>query len=138
MTLAITVTAYSVQQPTSKPEAIHRRMIMPPLPTFRSPEVSLWQSAIDEVLAQQRANAPQVLGEDEPGPRSQEPIAMQAAAAAEAILKGQPVPPSVLGVPVEDCARLYMELILAQTAGDQAKIERLKDQIEFSTCDPLW
>jgi predicted phosphodiesterase len=111
---------------------------MAPLPTFRSPEVSLWQSAIDEVLAQQRANAPRVLGEDEPGPRSQEPIAMQAAAAAEAILKGQPVPPSVLGVPVEDCARLYMELILAQAADDQQKIERLKDEIEFSTCDPLW
>ncbi|HEU5102253.1 MAG TPA: metallophosphoesterase, partial [Roseiflexaceae bacterium] len=111
---------------------------MPPLPTFRSPEVSLWQSAIDEVLAQQRANAPQVLGENEPEARSQAPIAMQAAAAAEAILKGEPVPPSVLGVPIDECARLYMELILAQAAGDQTKIERLKDQIEFSTCDPLW
>ena len=111
---------------------------MPPLPTFRNSAVSLWQSAIDEVLAQQRAKAPQVLGDDEPGPRSQEPIAMQAAAAAEAILSGQPVPPSVLGVPVEDCAKLYLQLILAQAQGDDQKVARLKDEIEFSTCDPLW
>jgi hypothetical protein len=100
--------------------------------------VSLWQSAIDEVLARSRANQPQVLGDDEPGARSQEPIAMQAAAAASAILKGEPVPPAVLGIPVEDCARLYLELILAQAQGDDLKVERLKDEIAFSTCDPLW
>src|SRR5215207_2292315 len=111
---------------------------MAPLPTFRNAEVSLWQSAIEEVLAQQRANQPQVLGDEPPVPSSQAPIAMQAAAAANAILKGEPVPPSVLGIPVEDCARLYLELILAQAAGDEKKVERLKDEIEFSTCDPLW
>jgi predicted phosphodiesterase len=110
---------------------------MAPLPTFRNSAVSLWQSAIDEVLAQQRANQPQVLG-DERGPSSQAPIMLQAVAAAEAILKGEPVPPAVLGIPIEDCASLYLQLILAQAQGDEPKVERLKDQIEFSTCDPLW
>jgi predicted phosphodiesterase len=111
---------------------------MPPLPTFRNPAVSLWQSAIDEVLAQQRANQPQVLGDEPPPPSSQAPIMLQAVAAAEAILKGEPVPPSVLGVPVEDCATLYLQLVLAQAQGDTKKVAQLKDEIDFSTCDPLW
>ena len=111
---------------------------MPPLPTFRNSAVSLWQSAIDEVLAQQRANQPQVLGDEPPVPSSQAPIMLQAVAAAEAILSGQPVPPAVLGVPVEDCAQLYLKLILAQAQGDDQQVARLKDEIEFSTCDPLW
>jgi predicted phosphodiesterase len=110
---------------------------MPPLPTFRSPAVSLWQSAIEEVLAQQRANQPQVLGDEQP-PASQAPIMLQTVAAAEAILKGEPVPPAVLGVPVGDCAQLYLKLVLAQAQGDQQQVERIKDEIEFSTCDPLW
>ena len=55
---------------------------MPPLPTFRNPAVSLWQSAIDEVLAQQRASQPQVLGDEPPVPSSQAPIMLQAVAAA--------------------------------------------------------
>src|SRR3954454_24683981 len=107
---------------------------MPPLPTFRSPVVSLWQSAIDEVLAQQRANQPQVLGDEPAPPSSQAPIMLQTVAAAEATLSGQPVPPSVLGIPVEDCASLYLQLILAQAAGDDTNVERLKDEIAFSTC----
>ena len=111
---------------------------MPPLPTFRSPAVSLWQSAIDEVLAQQQANQPQVLGDEPPPPSSQAPIMLQAVAAAEAILSGQPVPPAVLGIPVEDCAQLYLKLILAQARGDDRQVAQLKHQIEFSTCDPLW
>jgi len=111
---------------------------MAPLPTFRNSAVSLWQSAINEVLAQQRANQPQVLGDEPPVPSSQAPIMLQAVAAAEAILQGEPVPPSVLGIPVEDCASLYLQLILAQAQGDEQKVERLKDEIEFSTCDPLW
>jgi predicted phosphodiesterase len=111
---------------------------MPPLPTFRSPVVSLWQSAIDEVLAQQRANQPQVLGDEPPPPSSQAPIMLQTVAAAEAILSGQPVPPSVLGIPVEDCAKLYLQLVLAQAQGEDKKVKQLKDEIAFSTCDPLW
>jgi hypothetical protein len=111
---------------------------MPPLPTFRNPAVSLWQSAINEVLAQQRANQPQVLGDEPPVPSSQAPIMLQAVAAAEAILSGEPVPPAVLGLPIEDCAKLYLQLILAQAQGDDQQVERLKDDIEFSTCDPLW
>ncbi len=111
---------------------------MPPLPTFRNSAVSLWQSAINEVLAQQRANQPQVLGDEPPPPTSQAPIMLQAVAAAEAILKGEPVPPSVLGLPIEDCAQLYLKLILAQSRGDNQQVAQLKSEIEFSTCDPLW
>src|SRR5215204_1636586 len=98
---------------------------MPPLPTFRSPVVSLWQSAINEVLAQQRANQPQVLGDEPPVPSSQAPIMLQAVAAAEAILSGEPVPPSVLGLPIEDCAKLYLQLVLAQAQGDEQKVAQL-------------
>src|SRR3954447_9535278 len=111
---------------------------LPPLPTFRNSAVSLWQSAINEVLEQQRANQPQVLGDELPTPSSQAPIMLQAVAAAEAILSGEPVPQSVLGIPIEDCAKLYLQLVLAQAQGDEQKVAQLKDQIEFSTCDPLW
>src|SRR5690349_15904910 len=111
---------------------------MPPLPTFRSPAISLWQSAIDEVLAQEQANQPQVLGDEPPPPTSQAPIMLQTVAAAEALLKGQPVSPQVLGLPVGDCAQLYLKLVLAQAQGDQQQVDQLKDEIVFSTCDPLW
>src|SRR5438105_6686345 len=95
---------------------------MAPLPTFRSPAVSLWQSAIDEVLAQQRANQPQVLGDEPSVPNSQAPIMLQTVAAAEALLKGAPVSPAVLGLPIEDCAQLYLKLVLAQAQGDQQQV----------------
>jgi hypothetical protein len=111
---------------------------MPPLATFRSPVISLWQSAINEVLAQQRESQPQVLGEEEAVPSSDAPIMLQTVAAAEAILSGQPVPPAVLGLPIEDCAQLYLQRILAQARGDTQRVAQLKSEIDFSTCDPLW
>jgi Calcineurin-like phosphoesterase len=111
---------------------------MPPLATFRSPVISLWQSAISEVVAQERESQPAVLGEDEAVPSSDVPIMLQTVAAAEAILSGQPVPPAVLGIPIEDCAQLYLRLILAQARGDTQQVAQLKNDISFSTCDPLW
>jgi len=111
---------------------------MPPLATFRSPVISLWQSAINEVLAQQRESQPAVLGEEEAVPSSDTPIMLQTVAAAEAILSGQPVPPAVLGIPIEDCAQLYLRLILAEARGDTQQVAQLKSDIDFSTCDPLW
>jgi predicted phosphodiesterase len=112
---------------------------MPPLPTFRSPVISLWQSAINEVLAQQKAAQPKVLGDDQPVSSADAPIMIETVAAAEAILSGKPLPKDgVLGVPVGDCAQLYLQLILAQARGDKQKAAQLKSQIDFSTCDPLW
>ncbi len=111
---------------------------MPPLATFRNQAISLWQSAINEVLAQQREAQPRVLGEEEPTPASDTPIMLQTVAAAEAILSGQPVPRDVLGLPIEDCAQLYLNLILAEAKGDTQQAEHLRGEIRFSTCDPLW
>jgi predicted phosphodiesterase len=111
---------------------------MPPLATFRNPVISLWQSAINEVLARQREAQPRVLGEEEPTPTSDTPIMIETVAAAEAILSGQPVPRDVLGLPIEDCAQLYLKLILAEASGNTQQAAQLKNEIGFSTCDPLW
>jgi hypothetical protein len=111
---------------------------MTTITTFRSPVVSVWQSAIDEVLA--RRNAAATLGE----PTSQtlssdEPLMIEAVSAASAILQGQPLPDdAVLGVEVADCAQLYLQLIVAQAKWDTKRVAELKRLIGFSTCDPLW
>ncbi len=111
---------------------------MPPLTTFRSPVLSLWQSAVNEVVSRQAASQPSVLG-DEPAANlsSTTPIMLQSIDAAEAILSGQPAQaPTVLGV--ADCAQLYMQLIVAEARGQANRVAQLKSEIEFSTCDPLW
>jgi hypothetical protein len=102
---------------------------MPPLATFRNPVISLWQSAINEVLARQREAQPRELGEEEPTPTSDTPIMIETVAAAEAILSGQPVPRDVLGLPVGDCAQLYLKLILAEASGDTQQAAQIKNRL---------
>ena len=110
---------------------------MSPIKTFRNPVLSLWQSAIREVTAQRNAARPVTLGDDPPPISSDEPLMLQSVAVAEAILEGKPAPePAVLGF--SDCAQLYVQLILAQALGNQRRVAELKNEIEFSTCDPLW
>lgn len=111
---------------------------MPPLATFRHPVISLWQSAVNEVLAQQRESQPNVLSAEAPTPSSDTPIMQQTVAAASSILNGEPVPHEVLGMPIADCAQLYLKLILAEAKGDTQAVAQLKSEIGFSTCDPLW
>lgn len=114
---------------------------MPTITTFRSPVVSLWQSAVNEVLAQQAASQPAVLGDEGQSPESNlsstTPIMLQTIDAAEALLSGRE-PPAVLGMPLGDCAQLYMQLIIAQARGQADRVAQLKNEIDFSTCDPLW
>src|SRR5262245_38786374 len=107
--------------------------------TFRSSVLSLWQSAINEVLTRRNAAQPGVLGESEPHLSADTPIMMQSVAVAEAILSGQPVPDTtLLGGEIGDCAQLYLQLILAQATRNSRKVAKLKNEISFSTCDPLW
>ena len=59
---------------------------MPPLTTFRSPVLSLWQSAVNEVVSRQAASQPAVLG-DEPTANlsSTAPLMLKSIDAAEAL-----------------------------------------------------
>jgi len=112
-------------------------VLMTTITTFRSPIVSVWQSAIDEVLA--RRNAAATLGEAPKTLSADEPLMIEAVAAANAILQGQPVPDAgVLGVDVTDCAQLYLQLVIAQARWDTKRVAELKNLLSFSTCDPLW
>jgi predicted phosphodiesterase len=112
---------------------------MPPLTTFHSPVLSLWQSAINEVLAQQKAAQPKALGESELPSSADAPIMLQSVAAAEALLNNKPMPKdAVLGIPVSECAQLYIQLILAEAQGDTDRVAQLKSRISFSDCDVLW
>jgi 3',5'-cyclic AMP phosphodiesterase CpdA len=112
---------------------------MDSLATFRSPVVSLWQSAINEVLARQHDAQPQTLGDELPPSTADAPIMRESAAAAQALLSGQLVSqPGVLGVSAGDCGQLYLQLVLARARGDTQAIARLESEITFSHCDPLW
>ncbi len=67
---------------------------MPPITTFQSSVLSLWQSAINEVLSRREADRPRVLGE-EPAPSnlsSTAPIMLESIEVADALLSGRPVP----------------------------------------------
>jgi hypothetical protein len=123
---------------------------------FRSVPASLWQSAVDEAVAQENAGSSPAAGF---GPRAgavkrpdpnDENIA-QAGAIAEAIDKGteppQPPPPSpAVGFAdtVKFCSvtafRLAEARVKAVLTGDDTELKRLERELKapFGSCDPKW
>jgi len=146
----------------SEPSSPGRNTAMEAFETFRTRQLSLWQSAVEEAITQQpvvpRAATSGARAAEVPVTRAVEQnraAVLAATALAAALDKGQPLTdpapllPSVeRGLQPEEtrglvntawqCNKLAMQLAWARLSGDTHAIQRLSDELSFSNCDPLW
>jgi hypothetical protein len=100
--------------------------------SFRNPNASVWQHAINKAITQQRPSAAADLS-------STQPEMTQFAAALDALQNAKPIPAiDSSGVPISACAKLAAQLVWADIRGAQSESQDLQNQLRFSTCDPLW
>ncbi len=114
-----------------------------PISTFSDPTVSLWQSAIRDVLAAEQPPAGDgVLGIDDAPLPSEASATHQAmldtVLLGEAFTRGEALDgPQTLGI-VDECAKRYFQLVMAEARGDDERAAAIKEELGYSTCDPLW
>ena len=117
---------------------------------FRDPGLSLWQSAVDEVIAKRKggaqseaAGAPRVISQR---PDSGDMMMREAMAYCNAADSGQPLPEATAVGPAATeglvhtagfCSLVALKLAKATITGNKAEIQRYKDEMgKFSDCDP--
>ncbi|HEY4564915.1 MAG TPA: metallophosphoesterase [Thermoanaerobaculia bacterium] len=121
------------------------------LKTFRDPDLSRWQSAVEEVLRRKEGTG---TGGAAARPTLDHPVVAAATTAAAHTLSGVATAPAVSSAPAapaagtaaapvcctdDECAHLALQLAKAKVEGRPAdEIQQLEDSLRFSTCDPLW
>jgi hypothetical protein len=124
---------------------------MPHLQQFRDPDLSLWQSAVDEVVAKRTgAGQAQSVGEtpvvQRPDSSNQMVQGAMVDLAAENSGHSVPLPTSAspmvtegVGGFAEVCSNLARQLAWAKIKGDQAQVTACQQQfVRFGQCDPGW
>ncbi|MFL6260262.1 MAG: metallophosphoesterase family protein [Thermoanaerobaculia bacterium] len=111
------------------------------LKTFRDPNLSRWQSVVEEVLRRKE-------GTGATRPTLDHPVVAAATTAAAHTLSGvatAPAPPAAATAAAptcctdDECAHLALQLATAKVEGrPAAEIQQLEGSLRFSTCDPLW
>ncbi len=118
---------------------------------FHDPELSIWQSAMDETIARQAAGAniqalggPPVIGER---PDLSDPRMREATAHCEAIDRGTPLSDIATGPVATEgllqtlgyCSLTALKLAKAMLLGNQADIDQYAGDLKrFGGCDPLY
>src|SRR5262249_20433739 len=109
--------------------------------TFRNGVLSIYQSAVEDLA--HRAEGRQMTPGKRPGMDTHTSAGGPAAAASHAENATGPDPQAaVAGVGIPDkighCADLGLKFLMAHAHGDSAAASKIKDQIQFSQCDPNW
>ncbi len=94
------------------------------LTTFRNPALSLWQSALHDVLARHGKAAHEIPGHP----------AMRATAEAGEVLD-EAAPPHH---GIDECAHLFARWAIARFQGEPEEATRLSNELKYQDCDPLW
>ena len=119
--------------------------------TIRDPDLSLWQSAVDEVVASHTGNT-QVLSEGEAPvirrPDAADPMVQGAFIDVHAESKGKPITlPATLGAGATEsvegfaqvCSNAARQLAMAKINGDAAQIAASEAQFsQYQKCDAKW
>ncbi len=119
---------------------------------FHNPKLSIWQSAVDEVLvkklaAQKTSTAPQDPATAGTRPDASHPSVQEAASYCAAIDSGKSLseltagPPPAGGVAhtLSYCSVVAMKLAQAILTGNQQNCQRYRDELgKFTDCDPLY
>ncbi len=107
---------------------------MPPIRTFRSPVISIWQNAIHKVISQRTQ-----LSGGSPLLSSTQPEMTQFVSAVGALQQGKPIPATdSTGSVIGDCAKLAAEYAWAEITRNTVKGSELENELKYGTCDPLW
>ena len=97
------------------------------LPTVQQHHLALFQSAVADALVKR--------GDADADSVHQHPSLAAAHQVVTAAASGEVESP--LGG-VEECAKLALELAAAKVFGPRARAQQLEQELEFSSCDPLW
>ena len=103
-----------------------------PLALFRHPAVSVWQSALHRVLVREGQMSPGLAA------TAVHP-AMEAVSlvAPDVESRGRTRPPT-RSETFHRCARLFVRLAMARFARNDDEVARLRSELRFVSCDPLW
>src|ERR1700733_15187182 len=118
--------------------------------TFRDRDSSLWQSAVAEVVAQQKKGQRHLgkrfsgLAKSAPSIPSWEaihadPMVVEATESLQAnqLLPGELVTMKA-AIPIKKCSEIALELAWAKIKNDEDAIHKLTSEFQFITCDPRW
>src|SRR4051794_11677085 len=117
---------------------------------FRSPDLSLWQSAVDQVVSTSNAgnvarSANSPLAVTRPNPTQS--LVTAADEVAIAAVEGQEIPEVTAGQVARGftdtakfCASMAFKLAKAEISGDSAEADRLRKELTtpMGPCDPRW
>ncbi len=105
------------------------------LVTFRDHFLSVFQSAVDEIARKDSDTTPGArVGTDDD-------FVKAAAKISDLTMQGLAIPtvaPPEFAQNEWTCARLGLELMEAEARGDSATAEKIRNQVDFGTCDPKW
>jgi hypothetical protein len=105
--------------------------------TFRNGVLSIYQSAIEDLA--HRVAGQQPKPGDRPGLENEIIAAGTAAAASRMPNATRPRPQfAALSAEIKDCAELGLKYLEARARGDATTAEQIRDEIQFSECDPNW
>lgn len=116
---------------------------MPIYKTYRDPDFSIFQSMLEEVMAESPAGGVSFSLEGE----TEDPMMAAALAVGDMIENNEPLPEagavSFSGMDVGSiasyCASTAWQLVKAKLRGDNEEVERLEYELgPFSVCDPRW
>ena len=124
---------------------------MPTIKPVRDPDLSLWQSAVDEVVAKSTSSShTQSIGETPviQRPDTSDPMVQGAAIDAEAVEAGTPLSPPAVAGPlaaegvgslIQYCSTVARQIAMAKLSGDTAKAAALSLQFaKYQQCDARW
>ena len=92
--------------------------------TFRNPALSLWQSALHDVLSRRGKAAHEIPGH---------PAMRATAASGELLVESAPHHHGL-----DECAHLFARWAMARFHGDHDESTRLESELRYQDCDPLW
>src|SRR5262249_7566490 len=118
--------------------------------TFRDRDSSLWQSAVAEIVANQNKEQPHLgkrfrgLSKAPQLPPSWEairmdPMMMEATESLQvAQLRSTELTTTRAAIPLKKCSEIALELAWAKINRDEDAIDKLSNELKFSTCDARW
>src|SRR5579863_5505585 len=122
---------------------------------FREPKLSIWQSAVDEVLAKKLAGKPLtaapgatgMVSPSGPRPNLTHPVIQESASYCAAQSVGTPLSTPAPGPQADRgilnaagyCSMTAMKLAEATLSGNEQDCQRYRDELgKFTDCDPLY
>ncbi|XXF81380.1 metallophosphoesterase [Myxococcaceae bacterium GXIMD 01537] len=100
--------------------------------TVRHPALSAWQATLHQALLRREGRDPGLHS------TSDHPLMQAAAEAAHEMDRTPGEPRHVSGEVVRGCAHILARMVVASSLGHTEEVARLRSQLHYESCDPLW